>query len=229
MEILYLIPARGGSKGLPGKNIKILGNKPLINYSIDFARNFTTDLNICVSTDDDDIIKCVNDNNLKTEFKRPQNLSTDTATTNDVIINAINYYESIGRYYNLVILLQPTSPFRKIKDLKNMLNNWTKDLDLLVSVKESHDSPYFNIFEENLDGFLEKSKDLGITRRQDAPKVYAFNGSIYIYNVNSIKKNQIKKIKKYIMQDSITSIDIDTSFDFMLCETVIKNNLFRKK
>ena len=229
MKILYLIPARGGSKGLPGKNIKILGNKPLINYSIQFARNFTTDLNICVSTDDEDIIKCVNDNNLKIEFKRPENLSTDTATTNDVIINAINYYESIGRYYDLVVLLQPTSPFRKIQDFKNMLNNWTKDLDLLVSVKENHDSPYFNIFEENLDGFLNKSKDVGITRRQDAPKVYAFNGSIYIYNVNSIKKNQIKKIKKYIMQDLITSIDIDTSFDFLMCETVIKNNLFKKK
>ena len=226
MKILYLIPARGGSKGLPGKNIKILGSKPLINYSIDFARNFTSDSNICVSSDDEDIIKCVNDNNLKIEFKRPDSLSTDTATTNEVIIDAINYYESTGRYYDLVVLLQPTSPFRKIKDFKNMLNNWTKDLDLLVSVKESHDSPYFNIFEENSDGFLKKSKDIGITRRQDAPKVYAFNGSIYIYNVNSIKSNQIKKIKKYIMQDLITSIDIDTSFDFMLCETVINNNLF---
>jgi CMP-N,N'-diacetyllegionaminic acid synthase len=226
MKILYLIPARGGSKGLPGKNIKILGSKPLINYSIDFARNFTTDSNICVSTDDEDIIKCVNNNNLKVKFKRLESLSTDTATTNDVIINAINYYESIGRYYDLVVLLQPTSPFRKIKDLKNMLNNWTIDLDLLVSVKESRDSPYFNIFEENLDGFLEKSKDVGITRRQDAPNVYAFNGSIYIYNVNSIKKNQINIVKKYIMQDSINSIDIDTSFDFMMCETVIKNNLF---
>ena len=226
MKILYLIPARGGSKGLPGKNIKILGSKPLINYSIDFARKFTSDSNICVSSDDEDIIKCVNDNNLKIEFKRPDSLSTDTATTNEVIIDAINYYESIGRYYDLIVLLQPTSPFRNIKDFKNMLNNWTKDLDLLVSVKESHDSPYFNIFEENSDGFLEKSKDIGITRRQDAPKVYAFNGSIYIYNVSSIKNNQIKKIKKYIMQDLITSIDIDTSFDFMLCETVINNNLF---
>ena len=226
MKILYLIPARGGSKGLPGKNIKILGSKPLINYSIDFARKFTSDSNICVSSDDEDIIKCVNDNNLKIEFKRPDSLSTDTATTNDVIIDAINYYESIGRYYDLIVLLQPTSPFRNIKDFKNMLNNWTKDLDLLVSVKESHDSPYFNIFEENSDGFLEKSKDIGITRRQDAPKVYAFNGSIYIYKVSSIKNNQIKKIKKYIMQDLITSIDIDTSFDFMLCETVINNNLF---
>ena len=226
MEILYLIPARGGSKGLPGKNIKILGNKPLINYSIDFARNFTTDINICGSTYYIDNIKSVYENNLKIEFKRPKNLSTDNATTNDVIIHAINYYESIGRHYDLVVLLQPTSPFRKIKDLQNMLSNWTKDLDLLVSVKESHDSPYFNMFEENLDGFLEKITGLGITRRQDAPKVYALNGSIYVYKVSSIKNNQIKKIKKYIMRNSINSLDIDTSFDFLICETVVENNLF---
>lgn len=225
MKILYLIPARGGSKGLPGKNKMILGNKPLINYSIDFARNFTSDIDICVSTDDDDIIKCVNDNKLKTDFIRPKILSSDKATTNDVIIHAINYYESIGVKYDLVVLLQPTSPFRKIQDLKNMLNNWTNDLDLLVSVKESHDSPYFNLFEENGEGFIKKSKKSEVTRRQDAPKVYAFNGSIYLYNVNSIKQNQIIRIKKYVMKDPINSLDIDTSFDFMICETVIKNNL----
>ena len=225
MKILYLIPARGGSKGLPGKNIKILGNKPLINYSIDFARNFTNDLNICVSSDDKKIIKCVNDYGLKTYFKRPENLATDYSTTNEVINHAISYYESIGIKYDLVILLQPTSPFRKIQDLKNMLNSWSNDLDLLVSVRENHDSPYFNIFEENSKGFLQKSKESTATRRQDAPKAYAINGSIYIYNVKSIKKNEINLIKKYVMKDHINSLDIDTSFDFMICQTVIKNNL----
>jgi CMP-N,N'-diacetyllegionaminic acid synthase len=226
MKTLYLIPARGGSKGLPGKNIKELNGKALINHSVDFARNFTDDNNICVSTDSNEIIECVENNNLKVHFKRPSELASDTASTIEVVKHAISYYESKGIMYDNLILLQPTTPFRKIKDFKNMLNVWTKDLDLLVSVKESHDSPYFNIFEENLDGFLEKSKDVGITRRQDAPKVYAFNGSIYIYKVSSIKNNQIKKIKKYIMHDSINSIDIDTSFDFMICETVIENNLF---
>ena len=228
MDILYLIPARGGSKGVPKKNIKILGNKPLINYSIDFARNFTDDKNICVSTDDNEIIKCVNDYKLKTDFIRPKKISGDLATTRDVIIHAINYYESIGRYYDLVVLLQPTSPFRKTDDLKEMLNNWTNQIDLFVSVKETTDSPYINIYEESSDGFLRKSKDLKINRRQDAPKVYAFNGSIYIYNVDSLKKNKLINVKKYVMQDLINSIDIDTDFDFMVCETVIKNNLFEK-
>ncbi|MDA7779591.1 acylneuraminate cytidylyltransferase family protein, partial [Flavobacteriaceae bacterium] len=186
MKTLYLIPARGGSKGLPGKNIKELNGKALINHSVDFARNFTDDNNICVSTDSNEIIECVENNNLKVHFKRPSELASDTASTIEVIKHAISYYESKGIMYDNLILLQPTTPFRKIEDLANMIAVWNNKIDLLVSVKETHDSPYFNIFEENLDGFLEKSKDVGFTRRQDAPKVYAFNGSIYIYKVSSI-------------------------------------------
>ena len=222
MKILFLIPARGGSKGLPGKNIKELNKKALINHSVDFARNFSDDSNICVSTDSAEIIKCVENNNLKVHFKRPTQLASDTASTMEVINHAINYYKSKGKLYDVLILLQPTTPFRRIDDLTNMINLWNNKLDLLVSVKESHDSPYFNMFEENRKGFLEKSKKSEITRRQDAPKVYAFNGSIYIYNVNSIKKNQIIRIKKYVMNNPIYSIDIDTEFDFTVAETLSK-------
>ena len=222
MKILFLIPARGGSKGLPGKNIKELNKKALINHSVDFARNFSDDSNICVSTDSAEIIKCVENNNLKVHFKRPTQLASDTASTMEVINHAINYYKAKGKLYDVLILLQPTTPFRRIDDLTDMINLWNNKLDLLVSVKESHDSPYFNMFEENRKGFLEKSKKSEITRRQDAPKVYAFNGSIYIYNVNSIKKNQIIRIKKYVMNNPIYSIDIDTEFDFTVAETLNK-------
>ena len=222
MKILFLIPARGGSKGLPGKNIKELNKKALINHSVDFARNFSDDSNICVSTDSAEIIKCVENNNLKVHFKRPTQLASDTASTMEVINHAINYYKAKGKLYDVLILLQPTTPFRRIDDLTDMINLWNNKLDLLVSVKESHDSPYFNMFEENRKGFLEKSKKSEITRRQDAPKVYAFNGSIYIYNVNSIKKNQIIRIKKYVMNNPIYSIDIDTEFDFTVAETLSK-------
>tara|TARA_B100000780_G_C21063509_1_gene427598 strand:+ start:219 stop:890 length:672 start_codon:yes stop_codon:yes gene_type:complete len=222
MRILFLIPARGGSKGLPGKNIKELNNKALINHSVDFARNFSDDSNICVSTDSAEIIKCVENNNLKVHFRRPSQLASDTTGTMEVINHAVNYYKSKGKLYDVLILLQPTTPFRKVDDLTNMINLWNNKLDLLVSVKESHDSPYFNMFEENRKGFLEKSKKSEFTRRQDAPRVYAFNGSIYIYNVNSIKKNQITRIKKYVMNNPIYSIDIDTVFDFMVAESLSK-------
>ena len=226
MKVLYLIPARGGSKGVPKKNIKLLNGKPLIHYSIEFARQFTSDENICVSSDDQEIINCVEEEcQLKVQFKRPDEIATDSASSIQVLNHAINYYESKGVNFDLVVLLQPTSPFRKVDDLKNMLDNWDQDIDLFASVKEPHDSPYFNIFEENSHGYLIKSKELNITRRQDAPKVFAMNGSLYIYNVKSIKSNQINQIKKYIMENSIYSIDIDTLFDWMLCETVVNNKL----
>jgi len=226
MKVLYLIPARGGSKGVPKKNIKLLNGKPLIHYSIEFARQFTSDENICVSSDDQEIINCVEEEcQLKVQFKRPDEIATDSASSIQVLSHAINYYESKGVDFDLVVLLQPTSPFRKVDDLKNMLDNWDQDIDLFASVKEPHDSPYFNIFEENSHGYLIKSKELNITRRQDAPKVFAMNGSLYIYNVKSIKSNQINQIKKYIMENSIYSIDIDTLFDWMLCETVVNNKL----
>lgn len=223
MKILFLIPARGGSKGLPGKNIKELNKKALINHSVDFARNFSDDSNICVSSDSAEIIKCVENNNLKVHFKRPTQLASDTASTMDVINHAVNYYKSKGKLYDVLILLQPTTPFRKIDDLTNMINLWNNKLDLLVSVKESHDSPYFNLFEENSKGYLYMSKESKITRRQDSPKVYSMNGSIYIYNINSIDLKSIKKIKKYIMKDSIYSIDIDNKFDWEIAK------LFSKK
>ncbi|WP_417857476.1 MULTISPECIES: cytidylyltransferase domain-containing protein [Flavobacteriaceae] len=228
MKILYLIPARGGSKGLPGKNIKKLGGKALINYAIDFARNFTTDENICLSTDSFEIIDCALENNYKVPFTRPGFLSTDTATSNDVVLHAINYYESKGVFFDLLLLLQPTTPFRKKEDLKNMLSQWDKNLDLMVSVKEPHESPYFSLFEENSDEYLEKSKKSNYTRRQDTPKVYAFNGSLYLYNIKSLKSKPIsefKKIKKYLMEDPLYSIDIDSHFDWLVAETVIKNKL----
>jgi N-acylneuraminate cytidylyltransferase len=141
----------------------------------------------------------------------------------DVINHAVNYYKSKGKLYDVLILLQPTTPFRKIDDLTNMINLWNNKLDLLVSVNESHDSPYFNLFEENSKGYLYMSKESIITRRQDSPKVYSMNGSIYIYNINSIDSKSIKKIKKYIMKDPIYSIDIDNKFDWEIAK------LFSKK
>ena len=112
MKSLFLITARGGSKGIPHKNIKPLNGKPLIYYAIDVARQFVEDEDICVSTDGDDIIKTVEDYNLKVLFKRPAELASDTAGSDEVILHAVQYYEALGRLYDNIVLLQPTSPFR---------------------------------------------------------------------------------------------------------------------
>lgn len=221
MNILYLIPARGGSKGIPHKNIKPLAGKPLIYYSIDVARELTTDDNICVSTDDDEIIKVVEDYGLKVPFKRPEELATDTASTNDVILHAIEYYESIGKQYDVIVLLQPTSPLRKSKHVKEALSLYSNEIDMLVSVKESHAATV--LCHENDKGYIELSINHTGKRRQEVKKYYEYNGAIYIINISSVKREPLSKFSrklKYIM-DEASSIDIDTKKDLCLAEILL--------
>lgn len=228
MNILVIIPARGGSKGIPHKNVKELNGKPLICYSIDAARQLTTDESICVSTDDDVIIKVVEDYGLKVHFKRPAELATDCAGTNGVLLHALEFYEKQGRKYDVVILLQPTSPFRETKSLKEAVALYTSDIDMVVSVKEAATNPYYNSFEEDAEGLLVISKGDGtIERRQDAPKVWEFNGSIYVINSTRLKEvglSKLNRIRKYVMDD-LHSIDIDSMFDWYMAEKVISSHL----
>jgi len=172
MKPLVVIPARGGSKGVPGKNIKILGGKPLIQWTIEEARKVFPDELICVSTDDNEIKEIVEKAGLRVPFLRPGELATDTAGTYEVLIHAINFYEQKGYFPNVLILLQPTSPFRKAEHIKEALTLYSNDIEMLVSVKETKVNPYFVIREEGENGFLIKSKESSITRRQDAPKVW---------------------------------------------------------
>ena len=213
MNILVIIPARGGSKGIPHKNVKELNGKPLICYSIDAARQLTTDENICVSTDDDVIIKVVEDYGLKVHFKRPAELATDCAGTNGVLLHALEFYEKQGRKYDVVVLLQPTSPFRETKSLKEAVALYTSDIDMV---------------EEDAEGLLVISKGDGtIERRQDAPKVWEFNGSIYVINSTRLKEvglSKLNRIRKYVMDD-FHSIDIDSMFDWYMAEKVISSHL----
>ena len=170
MKLLVIIPARGGSKGIPHKNIKPLAGRPLIQYTIDAARQIVPDEDICVSTDDDEIIRVVEDYGLKVHFKRPAELATDTAGTYEVLLHALNFYEKQGKAYDVVILLQNTSPFRTGEQIKEALKLYNSDIDMVVSVKECSANPYYCVFEENQEGYLKICKvDGQITRRQDAP------------------------------------------------------------
>lgn len=231
-NILIVIPARGGSKGIPGKNIKLLGGKPLICYSIDVARTLVPDEHICVTTDSDEIIKVVENYGLKVPFRRPDELATDTCGSNEVIQHAVNYFVQNGFMPNMVVLLQPTSPFRKSNHLTEAVELYNDGLDMVVSVKEAASNPYYNCFEEDSDGYLTISKffdnfDKPIHRRQDAPKVWEYNGSIYVINPKSLMEKGMSgfsKIKKYEM-DAIYSIDLDTMFDWKMAELVLKEKL----
>ena len=224
MKPLVIIPARGGSKGVPKKNIKLLGGKPLIYYTIEAAKAVFEDQFICVSTDALEIKKVVEQTGLKIPFLRPAELATDTAGTYEVLLHALNYYENLEYFPDTIILLQPTSPFRTAEHIKEAIKFYTTEIDMVVSVKETKSNPYFNLFEEDVDGFLKKSKESDYTRRQDCPKVWEYNGAVYVINVESLKNttiNKFKKVKKYVM-DELSSLDIDSEMDLKFVELLIK-------
>lgn len=221
-DTLFIIPARGGSKGLPRKNILPICGKPMICYTIDAARDVTSDENICVSTDDKEIMEVVENFGLNVPFIRPAELATDSAGTREVLLHAFDFYEHrLNRKYAKICLLQPTSPLRTSQHILEAYKLWENDLDMVVSVKESKANPYFNLFEETKEGFLIQSKTGNYVRRQDAPKIWEYNGAIYLINPKSLKQlpfAQLNHIKKYLM-DELSSIDIDNKSDFrQICQ-----------
>jgi len=232
MNILAIIPARGGSKGLPKKNIKILGNKPLIAWSIASALESKLISNVIVSSDNDEIIAISKQYGAEIPFKRPENLATDSATTKDVLLHAIEFYKTQNINFDFIVLLQPTSPFRKKGDIDLAIKKAIEtNVDMVVSVKKTSSNPYYVLFEENDKGFLEKSKDANFTRRQDCPVVYEYNGSIYIIKVNSLLNDNsmsFKKTIKFVMSKT-HSVDIDNQLDFDFANFLIKSNRILQK
>jgi len=224
MNALVVIPSRGGSKGVPGKNIKFLGGKPLIQYTIEAAREIFTDNEICISTDDTKIKQTVENLGLIVPFIRPDELATDNSGTYEVLLHAVSYYEKRGYYPDTLILLQATSPFRTGSHIKEALQIFDNTCEMVVSVKVTKSNPYWVHREENKEGWLEKSKPRNFIRRQDCPVVYELNGAIYIMHIDILKQKPItefSKIRKYIM-DEWSSHDIDTMFDWEIAEFLAK-------
>lgn len=221
MKVLYIIPARGGSKGIKNKNRVLLCNKPLISYTIETALEVTTPDNICISTDDVVIGEISKVYGIELPFIRPDYLSSDDATTNDVLLHALAFYESKGINYDVVVLLQPTSPLRKSVQIREALSLFNTDIDVVVSVKHSKSANV--ICNESESGFLEMTINKNGDRRQDIKEYYEYNGAIYIINAIELKKHGLHLLKrkvKYIM-DEYSSIDIDSMFDLNLAECII--------
>jgi len=224
---LVVIPARGGSKGVPGKNIKLLNKKPLIQYTIEAARKVFEDRYIYVSTDSAEIKSIAEQTGLKVPFLRPDYLATDTANSRDVLLHALEQFIFKNKQNpDVIILLQPTSPFRNETHIREALELYNANLDMVVSVKETHANPYYVLFEENDDKFLKKSKESKALRRQDVPKVWELNGAVYTINPKSIQSKPIgefERIVKYEMDDW-SSHDIDTKLDWEIAEVILKTN-----
>lgn len=228
---IYIIPARGGSKGIPHKNIKSLGGKPLIHYAIANALALvgTNDhRRIIVSTDDARIaetaLTAAADITIR---QRPEALATDTAATQDVIIDAMDYADSLGIAYDCVVLLQPTSPLRRPDDIRRGLAMYAAAqgwCDMVVSVCPSEANPYYDIMECDKDGYLHVSKGDGrYTRRQDAPAVWQYNGAVYVINPEAVRTTPMLKMRRRLPleMDAARSIDLDTPRDWAIAETLI--------
>ena len=223
MNIISIIPARGGSKGIPRKNIKLLNGKPLISYSIDASNSCSLIDETYVSTEDAEISEISKGNNAEV-IERPDELASDDSSSIDVILHVLDYLENRGELPDLFVLLQPTSPLRTSEDIEASINSFLEsDCDSLVSVCELDHRSLLNFSLE--DGFLVQNNNESLfnSRRQDIPTHYSLNGAIYITTPEFIRKNKSFYSDKTIphVMSKEKSIDIDTSFDFKLAEFLL--------
>ena len=223
MNIISIIPARGGSKGIPRKNIKLLNGKPLISYSIDASNSCSLIDDTYVSTEDAEISEISKGNNAEV-IERPDELAGDDSSSIDVILHVLDYLENKGELPDLFVLLQPTSPLRTSEDIEASINSFLEsDCDSLVSVCELDHRSLLNFSLE--DGFLVQNNNESLfnSRRQDIPTHYSLNGAIYITTPEFIRKNKSFYSDKTIphVMSKEKSIDIDTSFDFKLAEFLL--------
>lgn len=234
MNVLITICARGGSKGIPGKNIKPIAGKPLVNYSIDVAKKFAEKYNakITLSTDDETIKVAVADCGIMTDYVRPDFLATDSSGKIDTIKDVLLYEETIVDFqYDYVLDLDVTSPLRTVEDLEkafDSLNNNREALNLF-SVNLAARNPYFNMVESKENGFyslVKTNPDGSVMTRQSAPKVYDLNASFYWYKRDFFNLNIKSAItdRSLIYEMDHICFDLDHPIDFTFMEFLILNN-----
>lgn len=226
-HVTVLIPARGGSKRLPRKNVKLLCDKPLIAWTIDVAKASKFVDQIVVSTDDKDIKEISEKYGATVPFIRPEHLSNDIASSFDVIKHAIQFL-NIESENHLIVLLQPTSPLRTVEELDQALQFFIeRSASGVVSVSEAEHSPLWsNTLPENfaMSNFIRP--EVKGKRSQDLPNFYRLNGSIYIYQtIDLIEKNSIFYDETVFAFETTknTAVDIDTELDFIIAETLMKH------
>jgi CMP-N,N'-diacetyllegionaminic acid synthase len=227
-NILCTICARGGSKGVKNKNIKELNGKPLIAYTIEQAKKSGLFEHIVISTDSDNIASVAKQYGAEVFFKRSEEMASDTAGKLDVIKDAFKRSEEYyNRTFDYLIDLDATAPLRSVEDIINSFKQFKEnDNDNLITAMPSRRSPYFNLVEQDKNGkvYLSKKLDGAVVRRQDAPKSYDMNASIYVWKRDIILNKDslfLEKTGLYVMPEE-RSIDIDNELDFKFVEFLMK-------
>ena len=191
MSSLVIIPARKGSKSIRNKNKVLVNGKKLIEYTFDTIKKIKLDSEICLSTDDKEIINIAKKYNIFAPFIRPKYISTDSATLNEVIIHALSWYKKYKNFTpSYVILLQPTSPGRETKDIIESIKLFKKkNKESLISVSEPVNHPCEMIVKKNNINYF-VLKRLNNSQRQQYPKAYFIDGSIYIFKTSYFLKSK---------------------------------------
>lgn len=232
MKILAIIPARGGSKGVSNKNIKLLGGKPLLQYTYESVLKCKMLYKTILSSEDRAIIKVAKSIGLDVPFVRPVELSTDTASSISVVQHAVQFLEQQGESYDAICLLQPTSPFRELSFIDRAIEKFLDlEADSLVSVLPvpSQYNPHWT-FESDENNFLKFSTGVEniIGRRQDLPPAFHRDGSLYLTKIEYIKQGTFYGNKiGYIESNPELNINIDTLSDWKRAENILVENLLK--
>jgi N-acylneuraminate cytidylyltransferase len=225
MRILALITARGGSKRLPGKNIRVLGGKPLIVWSIDVAKDIAEICDILVSTDDPAIAAVCTEAGVLVPWLRPADLATDTASSVDVVLHALDWYEAEKGAVDGVLLLQPTSPFRTKKTLHKGIELFEKhDRQPVLAISPTHAHPMWALKTE-CDYLVPFMQGHGLgTRSQDLPPAYVVNGSFYLISTAELRAGHSfvgAKTIPLLMESPQEALDIDTEWDWAVANAAL--------
>ncbi len=226
MKPICFIPARGGSKGIPNKNIRMLGDKPLIAHTIESALDSEIFDHVIVSTDDPKIAEVSKKFGAEIPFIRSKELASDTATTDDVLIDGTKRLHDLGYKFDIMVMRDCTVPFIDKFDMQGALELQRQThCDAVFAVRKAHPSPYFGMMELNLSGYLEPSKNTQkkITRRQDAPVVYSILGLV-VLDVNKLLQNAKMSSEKTLPYEISLehSHMIDFEFEFKVAECLYK-------
>jgi len=226
MKILGIIPARGGSKGIPGKNIKLLGGKPLLEYTVEAAKASKLLSRVILSSNEEEIIEVAVQLNLEVPFIRPSDLAQDNTPSIEVVKQALKFFEEKGEKFDAVCLLQVTTPFRKHELIDRAIGKFIKgNFDSLISVREvpAEYNPHW-VFEER-EGNLRISTGENeiISRRQELPKAYHRDGAIYITRTSVILQNNSLYGKNIGFIDTTGSpyVNIDEPADWKNAEELL--------
>lgn len=224
MKILGIVPARGGSKGVPGKNIKPFAGEPLIAYTIKIAQASNLIDRLILSTDDEAIANVGRDYGIEIPFLRPQELATDTADAISVFQHALKFVMQENYIPDAVLVLQPTSPLREVKDIVEAIKLMKdKGFDQVISVTKVNQHPYWmkTLQDDNL---IKPFMDLaGVSlRRQDLPPLFIPNGAIYLYSREYLMELWDNPKIGAVVMESWRSQDIDYPIDFFMAEKIME-------